>query len=303
MTGPKRPRLIAGIELGGTKCIASLGDADGRLVDQAVVATSDPETTLAALEAVLDRWRFDALGLAAFGPLNLRPESGAYGSVAATPKPGWNGVRLLARFSARYRAPTAIQTDVVGAALAEGLWGAARGLSDHLYVTIGTGVGVGAIAGGSPVGGVGHGEAGHMRIARAPGDRFRGCCPFHGDCVEGLVSGPALALRTGMSSADIPADHPVWTDVAHDVAMLLHNLIVTLSPARVAIGGGVPTARPELLAKVRLRLADSLANYGMFGSFVAELDDRLGPPGLGDTAGPLGGIAVAVTRFPDHVRQ
>lgn len=287
--------MIAGIELGGTKCVAILGTGPDDIRDRVTVPTTDPATTLGGLEAVLDRWRFDALGIAAFGPLDLTPGVPGFGSVAATPKPGWSGTPLHARLSARYATPTAIQTDVVGAALAEGLWGAARGLSDHVYITIGTGVGVGVVAGGRPVGGVAHGEAGHMRIARAPGDGFAGQCRFHGDCVEGLVSGPALALRTGLAGSAIPRDHPVWDAVVHDIAMLLHNLVVTLAPARIAIGGGIPTQRPELLPRIRIALTESLAGYGMFDRYAIELDTRIGPPGLGDMAGPLGAIAVGLS--------
>ena len=286
--------MIAGLELGGTKCVALLGTGPDHIVDRVGIPTDDPATTLGAIEAVLDGWDFDSLGIAAFGPLDLAPDSAAYGSVAATTKPGWSGTALRSRFAARYGVPTAIQTDVVGAALAEGQWGAAQGLADHVYITIGTGVGVGVVAGGQPVGGVAHGEAGHMRIARARGDDFAGWCHFHGDCVEGLVSGPALALRTGIAGADIPRDHPVWRDVAHDIAMMLHNLVVTLAPARIALGGGIPTARPELFPMIRAALAESLAGYGMFGGYAAELDTRLGAPGLGDMAGPLGALAVGM---------
>jgi len=286
---------VAGLELGGTKCVALLGGGPDTIVERVTVPTTDPATTLGALEEVLDRWRFDAIGIAAFGPLDLAPTSATFGSVAATTKPGWRGTALSTRFAARYGVPCAIQTDVVGAALAEGRWGAACGLSDHLYITIGTGVGVGAIVGGHPAGGVAHGEAGHMRIARAPGDDFAGWCAFHGDCVEGLVSGPALALRTGLPGSAIPRDHRVWPLAAHDVAAMLHNLVVTLAPQRIALGGGIPTARPEWLPMIRRALADSLAGYGMFGAYAAELDNRLGPPGLGDAAGPLGAIAVGLT--------
>ena len=286
--------MIAGLELGGTKCVAILGNGPDAIVERATVPTTDPATTLAALEAVLDGWTFDALGIAAFGPLDLDRGSADYGAVAATPKPGWSGTSLLARFAARYGVPAGIETDVVGAALAEGRWGAAQGLSDHAYITIGTGVGVGVIVGGRPTSGVAHGEAGHMRVARVVRDGFAGGCRFHGDCVEGLVSGPALALRTGIDGAEIPRDHPVWGQVAHDIAMLLHNLVVTLAPARIAIGGGIPTARPELLPMVRSVLAESLAGYGMFGRYADELDTRIGAPGLGDMAGPLGAIAVGL---------
>ncbi len=287
--------MIAGLELGGTKCVALLGDGPERIVERVGVPTTTPEETVGALERALDGWAFERIGIASFGPLDLSPDSAVYGSIAGTTKAGWSGTALHSRFAARYGKPCAIETDVVGAALAEGQWGAAQGLSDHIYITIGTGVGIGAIVNGRPAGGVAHGEAGHMRIKRATGDDFTGWCHFHGDCVEGLVSGPALALRTGIKGADIPSDHPVWDHAAHDIAMLLHNLVITLAPARISLGGGIPTARPELFPMIRAKLAESLAGYGMFGRYASELDTRLGAPGLGDMAGPLGAIAVGMT--------
>lgn len=286
--------MIAGLELGGTKCVALLAEGPHRIVERISVPTTTPEDTIGALEAALDGWAFDAIGIASFGPIDLTPGTAAYGSIAGTTKPGWSGTALHARFAGRYGKPTRIETDVVGAAMAEGQWGAAQGMSDHIYITIGTGVGIGAVVGGQPAGGVAHGEAGHMRIKRATGDDFAGWCHFHGDCVEGLVSGPALALRTGIRGADIPHGHPVWDNAAHDIAMLLHNLVVTLAPERIALGGGIPTARPELFPTIRVKLAESLAGYGMFGRYASELETRLGPPGLGDMAGPLGAIAVGL---------
>lgn len=287
--------MIAGVELGGTKCVALLADGPERIVDRRTIPTTLPEETLSALEAVLDGWRFDALGLASFGPLDLDPASAAYGSISATTKPHWSGTALHSRLKRRYGVPAGVQTDVVGAAMAEGRWGAAQGLADHVYITIGTGVGIGSIVHGRAANGVNHGEAGHMRIARVRGDAFQGWCHFHGDCVEGLVSGPAIALRAGMPGADVPGDHPVWSDVTHDIAMLLHNLVLTLAPGRIAIGGGIPTARPYLLPPIRAKLAESLSGYGMFGAYAAELEDRVGPPGLGDLAGPMGAIAVGIS--------
>ncbi|URW75032.1 ROK family protein [Sphingomonas donggukensis] len=286
--------MIAGLELGGTKCVAVLGDADGTIIERVSVPTTDPDTTLTALEAVLDRWRFEGIGIAAFGPLDLDRASPTHGDLAATPKPGWTGARLLGRFRDRYGVPTAIQTDVEGAALAEGRWGAATGLADHVYITIGTGVGIGAIVRGQPVGGVMHGEAGHMRVGRAGGDGFSGVCPFHGDCLEGLVSGPAIGARTGLAGSDVPADHPVWDAVVAELAAALHNLVLTLAPARIAIGGGVFAGRPELFAPLRAALVESLAGYGRTAMWAATIDTRVGPPGLGDLAGPMGAIAVGL---------
>ncbi|MDP5277529.1 ROK family protein [Sphingomonas sp. DG1-23] len=286
--------LIAGIELGGTKCIALLGTGPDDVRAQRTVPTTDPETTLTAIEAALDAWTFDAIGVASFGPLQLDPAAADFGAVTATTKPGWTGTDLVRRLERRYRRPIGFQTDVNGAALAEARWGAAQGLTTHAYITIGTGVGVGLIAGGQPVQGAAHGEAGHMRVPRAPGDDFAGWCRFHGDCVEGLISGPALAERFGCPGDRLPQDGPQWELFVHDLGGLLHNLVTVAAPERIAIGGGVIAARAHLFPRLRARLADSLGGYGSLAGYTDTLEARLGPPGLGTMAGPLGALATGM---------
>jgi fructokinase len=286
--------LIAGIELGGTKCIALLGTGPDDVRAQRTVPTTDPETTLAAIEAVLDGWTFDAIGIASFGPLQLDPAAADFGAVTATTKPGWTGTDLVRRLERRYRRPIGFQTDVNGAALAEARWGAAQGLTTHAYITIGTGVGVGLIAGGQPVQGVAHGEAGHMRVPRAPGDTYAGWCHFHGDCVEGLISGPALAERFGCPGDRLPQDGPQWELFVHDLGGLLHNLVTVAAPERIAIGGGVIAAREHLFPRLRARLAESLGGYGSLAGYTETLEARLGAPGLGTMAGPLGALATGM---------
>lgn len=285
---------IAGIELGGTKCVVLLGRGPGDVGEMQRIATHDPDSTLATIESLLDGWAFDAIGIASFGPLELDSANPDYGSITATTKPGWKGTDLLRRLSARYGKPLAIQTDVNGAALAEGRWGAAQGMASHAYITIGTGVGVGLVSGGQPVQGFAHAEAGHMRVPRAAGDTFPGRCSFHGDCVEGLIAGPALAERFGMPGDAIPDDGSHWDVFVHDLTGLLHNLLVTTAPERIAIGGGVMENRPGLFDRLRVRLGESIGGYGSFAAYVAELDRRLGPPGLGAMAGPLGAIAMGL---------
>lgn len=285
--------LIAGVELGGTKCIMLLASGPGDVRARETIPTRDPKTTLDAIAAVLAGWDYAAIGIAGFGPLELNPDAPNHGALTATTKPGWTGTPILSRLAGDK--PAAIQIDVVGAALAEGLWGAAQQMRSHAYITIGTGVGVGLVSGGMPVQGVAHGEAGHMRIPRAAGDAFAGWCPFHGDCVEGLISGPALAKRFGMPGDQLPDDGPQWDLLVHDLAALLHNLVVTAAPERIALGGGVVAARPYLMPRLRARLAESLNGYGALAAYAAQLDDRLGPPGLGDMAGPLGAIAVGLS--------
>ena len=286
--------LIAGIELGGTKCIALLGTGPGDVPAQQTIPTTDPVTTLAAIEAALDSWSFDAIGVASFGPLQLGTGAPDYGAITATTKSGWSGTDLVRRLERRYGKPIGFQTDVNGAALAEGRWGAAQGMATHAYLTIGTGVGVGLVAGGRPVQGVAHGEAGHMRVPRAPGDTYAGWCRFHGDCVEGLISGPALAERFGCPGKELPDEGPEWDLFVHDLSGLLHNLVTVAAPERIAIGGGVIAAREHLFPRLRVRLAESLGGYGSLVGYAGELDARLGPPGLGAMAGPLGALAVGL---------
>lgn len=284
--------LIAGLELGGTKCVALLASGPGDVREKHVVPTLDPETTLSALEAVLAGWDFDAIGVASFGPLELNPAKPDFGAITATTKPGWTGTHIAQRIAARFPKPLAIQTDVNGAALAEARWGAAQGLSSHAYITIGTGVGVGMVSGGRPVQGFSHGEAGHMRVARMPGDAYPGWCPFHGDCVEGLIAGPALAQRFGCKGEELPADGPEWDLFVHDLGGLLHNLVTALAPERIAIGGGVMSAREQLFVPLRTRLAASIAGYGSFAGL--DMDLLVGPPGLGAMAGPMGAVAMGL---------
>lgn len=292
MTAP----LLAGVEMGGTKCICILAAGPDDIRAQISIPTTDPATTLAAIEGVLDRWRgFRALGIASFGPLDLDPASATYGAIVGTPKPGWPGTDLWRRWTARYGVPTGLDTDVGGAALAERHWGAARGLDDVAYITVGTGVGGGLIVGGRPVRGLGHPEIGHIRVRRLPGDDWPGCCPLHGDCVEGLASGTAIRARTGTAGADLSADHPVWLPVADTFAQLLHGLVLTLAPRRILMGGGVIAGQPQLLPLIRQSLRASLAGYPPWLAVGAGIDAYVTTPGLGPRAGPLGAIALAAS--------
>lgn len=281
--------LVAGVELGGTKSIALL--ARGRtILDQVTIPTTTPGPTLGALAAAIRKWRRQspsALGVASFGPIDL-----ARGVMLDTPKAGWSGAAVAAAFEGLVEGPMALHTDVTAAALAEGRWGAAVGLTDYLYMTIGTGVGVGVIAGGRPVSGVLHPEAGHLRVRRLPGDPFPGTCPFHGDCLEGLVSGPAIAARAGAPADTLAPDHPAWGPVADALAEGVATLALVTMPARILVGGGVATGQPQLLDQARPLVAHKIARYlpHLARHRMAEF---LLPASLGALAGPLGAIALA----------
>jgi fructokinase len=280
--------MLAGVELGGTKCICTLGTGPDNVRAQVEISTTGPEATLAAIAAVLERWSFQALGIASFGPLDIDPWSASFGNILLTPKPGWSGTDLT---SLSKNLPFAIDTDVNGAALAEGRWGHAQGLDSWAYITIGTGVGVGTVAAGQILRGAGHSEAGHQRVPKLAGDQFAGCCNYHGDCVEGLASGPAIAARAGKDCRDIATDDNAWKHAAHAIAMLCHNLVLTSLPQRILIGGGVAIGQPQLIRNVRHNLRDSLAGY----SQIDDWDDFICLPGLGDRAGPCGSLAIAAS--------
>ena len=291
-------RLVAGIEMGGTKCVLLLARGPDDIVDRVVLPTGLPDPTFDSIALHLDRWHregpFDAIGIAAFGPLRLDPARDDYGSIGATTKPGWHDTDVYHRFGARFGVPVGLQSDVTAAAIAEGRWGAARGLANHAYVTIGTGVGVGAVVDGRALAGTASSEIGHIRVTRAPGDVWAGACAYHGDCVEGLISGPALAARHGAPAEDIPVGSPDWRLFEHTLTGLLHALVLMAGPDRIAIGGGVVARRADLFPGLRDALAASLNQYGMTTGFVADVGRRLGPPGLGTMAGPLGAIAVGL---------
>jgi fructokinase len=290
---------FAGVEMGGSKCVCILGTGPHDIRAQQVVPTGDPATTLAAIAQVLERWNaslatFEAIGVASFGPLDVRRDSRTYGLIGTTPKQLWSGVDLAGFFARRFTVPVAFTTDVIGAALAEGRWGGARGLTDYAYVTVGTGVGVGMVTAGRPVLGCHHPELGHVRVVRAPGDDWPGSCRFHGDCVEGLASGPAIEARSGGSAVNLPEDSPIWDTVAHALGQLAHVLAVSVAPQRILIGGGVVNAQPHLLPRIRSRFAASLNGYLEIPEMTSGLDLYIAPPGLGMRAGPLGALALAV---------
>jgi fructokinase len=291
-------KLLAGVELGGTKCVCILGTGpdDVRAVER--LPTGEREETLRQIETVMDRWRQQhgptrALGIASFGPIDLRADSDTFGFITSTPKPGWRNTDVARRLGRRLGIPVGFDTDVNGAALAEGRWGAGRGLDDFAYVTVGTGIGVGSIVRGRSIFGMNHTELGHIRVARKPGDTFAGMCPFHGDCIEGLVSGPAIEARAGRPPSQLPADHPAWEFVAHGLAQLLHTMVLTTAPQRIFLGGGVMSGQAQLFERIQRELKRSLNRYVEAPELDQEIARFIVPPGLGTMAGPLGALALA----------
>jgi fructokinase len=295
----KSAPLLGGIELGGTKCVCLIGTGPDDIRTRISIPTgSDPDATLRHIEETLRNGMsihgpIEALGIASFGPIDLAPGSATYGNITSTAKPGWRDTPVASRLARAFKVPVGFNTDVNGAALAEGRWGAAQGLHDFAYITVGTGVGVGLVVGGRTVCGFTHSELGHIRIARKAGDTFGGACVFHGDCVEGLASGVAIAARVGVPAERVSAADPAWEFVAHALAQLLNTLVLATAPKRILVGGGVAASRPELLPRIRSLLVESLNGYLDLDRLTGGMDGYVVPPGLASLAGPLGALALA----------
>lgn len=289
--------LLGGVEAGGTKfnCVVATGP-DEVLVRERFPTTTPQETidrTVAFFQSAAKRYGpIDAIGLASFGPVCLDPKAPEYGHITATPKPLWSHTDIRGGIQAALGVPVAFDTDVNGAARGEAALGAARGLSSYIYVTIGTGVGAGVVSNGYPVNGAMHPEIGHLLVPRDfdNGD-FPGGCPFHGDCIEGLICGPSLEKRWGVPAEQLPADHEAWDIQAHYIALMCWNLTISYAPQRIIIGGGV-MGQDHLFTKVRQRFAALMNNYPCSAAGRC-LDAFIVPPQLGGSAGEVGAILMA----------
>lgn len=290
-------KIYGGIEAGGTKFVCMLGNNPDQVLAQTRFPTTDPDETIGkAVEFFknnIGNNSLEAVGIGSFGPVDLDPDSEKYGHITTTPKPGWEDADISGRIQAALDLPVAFDTDVNAAAYGEHLWGAAKGIDPMVYITIGTGIGAGGIFNGKPMHGLVHPETGHMRLPHDwEDDPFPGICPYHGDCFEGLASGPAIKERWEKSGEKLPVDHPAWDLEATYIALALSNLICVLSPRRVVIGGGV-MHQENLLPLVQQKVQDTLNGYIKSPEILNHIDRYVVLPGLGDRAGVLGAIALA----------
>lgn len=287
--------LLGGIEAGGTKFVCALGYPPDDLHAIEKIPTTTPEETITqAVNFFRTQPQLpDSIGIATFGPADVQPDSDTYGFITSTPKPGWANTNLAGRVACALQRPVAFDTDVNGAAVGEYLWGAGQGAQNLLYLTIGTGFGGGALVNGKPVHGLVHPEMGHLFLPRAEGDNFKGNCPFHEACLEGMVSGPAIQAHWGVPAESLPPDHEGWSFVAHYLSFAVTNLILTLSPERVIMGGGV-MQQEHLFPAIHSRVQSHLNGYVRVKELIDRIDRYIVPPGLGSKSGVLG--AMALTR-------
>ncbi|MEW9534707.1 ROK family protein [Microbispora sp. NPDC049125] len=291
--------VYGGIEAGGTKWVCAVADAGGRLRDTEVIPTTTPETTIAGATRFFQRHEgLAAIGVGTFGPVDLRPASSTYGHITATPKPGWAYTDVVSPLRAALGVPVRVDTDVNAAALGEWRRGAGEGLATFAYITVGTGIGAGAVVNGRLVHGLLHPEFGHIRIPHDLGrDPFAGSCPFHGDCLEGLASGEAMRRRWGRPAEHVD-DPSAWELEAEYLALAVVNLTYTLSPERVIVGGGVPK-HPSLLPAVRARVLGLAAGYPAPGD-AAAMGGYVVGPSLGDRSGVVGAVELARDATGSH---
>ncbi|MEL7626607.1 MAG: ROK family protein [Anaerolineaceae bacterium] len=290
-------KLFGSIEGGGTKFVCAVIDQENQILVENRIPTTTPAQTLGAC---LDFFKqqgallggLTALGIACFGPLAARRGSPDYGQILATPKPGWAFTDVAGFFEQGLGIPVGFDTDVNGAALAESFWGAGQGLSDVVYFTIGTGIGGGAMVNGQLLHGLMHPEMGHTRIPRIAGDEsFAGNCPFHGDCFEGLASGPAMKARWGVPAETLEPGHPAWELEAGYIALAMQGVVCTLAPQRIILGGGVMNA-DFMFPMIRQKTLEYLNGYIHVPEILERIDEYIVPPGLGIRSGILGGKAL-----------
>lgn len=296
---------LGAIELGGTKIICGISHATSSFRSASDFAATERIETTTPEESFAEIIRFFktselecgplcSIGVACFGPLDINPASLRYGQILDTTKPGWSGYPVRKRLAEAFAVPVTITTDVNAALLAESELGAAQGVTNGIYITIGTGVGAGIMVNGELVSGFLHPEVGHMRVPtnRVVNNDVVGNCAFHRDCVEGLVSGPAIALRAGMPAEDLPRDSSLWEDIANTIADMCINLTMTLATQKIILGGGV-MAQPDLLGKVQTRFKERLAGYLNIDQLAGGVERLICRPALQNNSGLIGALLLA----------
>lgn len=287
-------KYYGALEAGGTKMVMAVMDAEGNPVAESTIPTRIPEETMPEMMAFFSAHPISALGIGGFGPLNLDPRSDRYGWIMETPKTAWRYYPLKPAFEEKLGVPVGIDTDVNAAALAEARLGAAKGKESCLYVTVGTGIGGGVIVHGKPVHGLMHPEIGHITVAPMPDDPMpEGVCPYHPHCLESLASGPSIQKRWGMSARELPEGHPAWELESAYLAQLCANALLTFSPEKIVLGGGV-MQRKFLLPLIRRKTLKLLNGYIAHPAVEAGLEDYIVTPGLGTRSGITGAWLLAL---------
>ena len=286
-------KLYGALEAGGTKMVCAIGDENGNILERISIPTRTPAETMGPMIDFFRGKGIRALGIGCFGPVDLNKKSPTYGYITSTPKLAWQNFPIVAEFEKALGVPVGFDTDVNAAALGEATWGCTKDVENSIYITVGTGVGVGVIIGGKPYHGMLHPEGGHILLARHPDDPMVGSgCPFHENCLEGLAAGPSLEKRWGIKGAELTGRKEVWQLEAYYIGQALADYILILSPERIVLGGGV-THQEGLLALIRQETAKQLAGY-IRTSAIDNLDSYIVGVSLNDNQGVMGAVKLAM---------
>lgn len=280
--------MLGAIEAGGTKFVCAVGDEAGNIVERVQIPTTVPSETIPQVIAFFQKFQIRAIGIGSFGPIDVNPDSASYGNTTSTPKPGWKDYPFVQEIKKAFGVPVGFNTDVNAAALGEATFGAAKGLDSCLYITVGTGIGAGAVVQGKLLQGLSHPEMGHILVRRHLEDHYKGKCPYHSDCLEGLAAGPAIEERWGAKGIELVGREEVWEMEGYYIAQALMQYILILSPKKIILGGGVMNQK-QVFSYIRKYLQEFLNDYVA----LPELSDYIVSPGLGDNAGIIGSLLLA----------
>ena len=280
--------MLGAIEAGGTKFVCAVGDETGKIIDRIQIPTTVPEETMSEVFQFFNKYPIEAIGIGSFGPIDVNVESPTYGFITSTPKLAWKDYPFVQVIKEAFSVPVGFNTDVNAAALGEVTFGAAKGLDSCLYITIGTGIGAGAIVQGKLLQGLSHPEMGHTFIRRHANDSYQGKCPYHQDCFEGLAAGPAIEERWGEKGNSLVERDDVWNLEGYYIAQALMQYILILSPKKIILGGGVMNQK-QVFTYIYKYLPELINHY----VFLPELSDYIVSPGLGDHAGITGSLLLA----------
>lgn len=283
--------LLGALEAGGTKMVLAIGNEAGDILEQTTISTADPAETIPEIISFFKARAIQALGVGSFGPVDLNRNSPTYGFITSTPKLAWAGYNLLGVLKDALGVPVGFDTDVNAAVLAEATWGSLRGLSSGVYITVGTGIGTGIYLNGQLLHGMLHPEAGHILLSRHPEDAFEGVCPYHPNCMEGLASGPSLEKRYHKNAGELEKASPAWEIEAYYLAQGIVNYILTLSPHRIILGGGV-MKQLQLFPLIRAQVRTLLNGY-IRTPQLEDLDTYIVPSSLEGKQGIMGCLRLA----------
>ena len=283
---------IGALEAGGTKMVCAVGDENGQILERVSIVTENPDKTMPEILEFFRQYTLDAIGIGTFGPVDLDRTSPTYGYITSTPKISWRNFNLLGSMKREFAVPIGLDTDVNASAIGEASYGITRGLDSSIYITVGTGIGVGVILDGKEVHGMQHPEAGHILLVRHPEDNYTGRCPYHPNCLEGLASGPAIEERFGVKAAELPEDSLAWEIESFYLAQALVDFTLVYSPKRIVLGGGVMHQK-QLFPKIREKYREMLNHY-VDTPHVKDLNNYIVPYSLDDNQGIMGCIRIGL---------